>query len=159
MNIKKFNIIAVSVITMLALVSPAIYAQGCAYSDKEKVWVQKKEAKRQELYKELNVSEEQRKALEENKNKHREQMKALFNEMKEKKTLIRQELQKDTLDMAKINQVNGDLKKLQAQMLDYRLQHVLEVRKILTPEQFKKFMAKMEEKMGHFKNKHKGSQQ
>lgn len=159
MNIKKINLIAVSVITMLALVSPAIYAQGGADSGKEKEWAQKKEARRQELYKELNLSKEQKKALEENKNKHREQMKALFNEMKEKRSLAQQELQKDALDMAKINQANNDLKKLQAQMLDYRLQHILEVRNILTPEQFKKFMVRMEEKMGRFKNKHKGLEQ
>ena len=36
-------------------------------------------------------------------------------------------------------------------MLDNRLNSILEVRKILTPEQFKKFIGKMQEHKEHFK--------
>ena len=43
---------------------------------------------------------------------------------------------------------------LSAQMLDHKLDGILEVRKILTPEQFRKFMAKMDERQGQrFKEK------
>ena len=50
--------------------------------------------------------------------------------------------------MEKIDQINGDLKKMMAQMLDYRLERILEVRKILTPEQFKKFTSQVESRGG-----------
>ncbi len=153
MNVKRIKIIVLSIAALLTVSSPVLYAYSC--SDKscrqEKGVKCKMETGRQGIYKDLNLSDEQNKALEENKNKHRDGMKALFGEVKEKKASIRGELQKGELDMAKITQLNNDLKKLEAQMLDRKLEGILEVRKILTPEQFKKFMAKMEKKTGHFK--------
>lgn len=155
---KNVKTIIVSVVSVLMLLSGVSYAQPSGGTDtkQEKAWAEKKEARRQELYKDLNLSDEQKKALEENKSKGREQMKALFTDMRAKREAIRQELQKDTLDMAKIDQINGELKNLQAQLLDHRLEHILAVRKILTPEQFKKFISKMEEKSQEWKGKHKG---
>ncbi len=142
---KKINMLLV--VCVLALCSPAIYAYpNDTGHARGKEFKEKVEAKRQELYKDLNLTDQQKRALEENKNKRREQTKALFNEMKEKRQLLSQELQKDELNMEKINQANNELKNLQAQMLDNRLASILEVRKILTPEQFKKFIGKMEER-------------
>ena len=63
--------------------------------------------------------------------------------------MIRQELQKDQLNMDSINQINSELKNLQAQILDRRLEGILEVRKVLTPEQFKKFTDRTEERKVH----------
>ena len=117
--------------------------QSYADSQAEKPFTKKWEARRNELYKDLNLSQEQKKMLEENKNKHKEEMKALFNAMKEMRTSMRQELQKEKLDMAKIGEINNEMKRLEAQMSDQRLAGILEVRKILSPEQFKKFMEKM----------------
>jgi Spy/CpxP family protein refolding chaperone len=37
-------------------------------------------------------------------------------------------------------------------MIDHRLEGILQVRKILTPEQFKKFIANMDGAPGHFKH-------
>ncbi len=150
---RKVRIAALLAIGALCLSAPALYA---ATNDtapaQEKGFTKKMEAKRQQLYKELNLSDEQKKLLEENRNKHKEQMKALFSQMKEERLLIRDELKKDTLDTGKIYQINNELKKMQGQLLDYRLESILEVRKILTPEQFKKFAAKIEERAEHFKD-------
>ena len=101
----------------------------------------------------LNLSDTQKKLLEENKKVRREEMKSLFSQMKEKKEAIRNELQKAELNIGKITQINNELKILSAQMLDHKLEGILEVRKILTPEQFKKFMAKMGQRQEHFKEK------
>ena len=92
--------------------------------------------------------------LEENKNKHREETKVLFTQLRQKMTLLRQELEKSELNMQAIYYINNEVKQLQVQMLDNRLERILKVRKILTPEQFKKFEDKMNERMEHFKNKH-----
>ena len=91
--------------------------------------------------------------LDENKSKHREGMKAFFNAIKGTRDSMRRELQKEKLDMAKINQINDEMKKLEAQMSDRRLEGILEVRKILSPEQFKKFTEKMGDGPEHFKGK------
>lgn len=141
-------------IVTAALLSGVGYAfppeDGSALS---KVSAEKKDAKRQKFYKELNLTDEQKKLLKENKNKNREQMKILFEGIKEKKALIREEVQKDELNMEKINQLQNELKALQTQMIDHRLEGILEVRKILTPEQFKKFLTKMEDRKGRDKHK------
>jgi Spy/CpxP family protein refolding chaperone len=112
-------------------------------------WGQKMEAKRGEFFKELGITDEQKKALEAHKDQHRQEMKDLGKAMRDQMAQMRQELQKETLDMGKINQIESDLKATQAKMLDHRLQGILEVRKILTPEQFKKFSEKMEEHRKH----------
>ena len=116
--------------------------------------MKKMDAKRQETYNDLGLTDGQRKLLEENKNKHREQAKALFTRSHQLMDSLRQELEKSELNMEAINQTNGELKQLQAQMLDNRLERILEVRKILTPEQFKKFENTMNERAEHLKNKH-----
>jgi Spy/CpxP family protein refolding chaperone len=153
---KKIKAVMVLLSTVLMLSTPFVYANEGGMDVKgEKGWAEKRETRHQELYKELNLTEAQKKSLEENKAKNKDQMKSIFTEMKDKKALIRQELGKDTLDMGKVTQLNNDLKGLQAKMLDYKLERILEVRKILTPEQFKKFTAKMKERGEHFKEKHK----
>ena len=129
--------------TIISMLAAVALLSSVAYASPDKDSGEKKGAKHEHFYKELNLTDDQKKALEENKNKNREQMKALFEGMREKRTLIRQELQKDQLDMEKINQTQNELKALQSQMLDNRLTGILEVRKILTPEQFKKFSTKM----------------
>ena len=155
MNTKSVKIIALLIIAALALSAPALYADVVAgNSNQREKWSKgKMESKTQELYKDLNLTEEQKKMLDDNKSKHREQMKALFNDMDIHRTAIRQELQKETLDMGKITQLNNEMKKLQEQMLDQKLAGTLEVRKILSPDQFKKFMAKIEEHREHWNHK------
>ena len=155
MNTGKINIIVVLMLATLALPSPVIYAasyekdnqEGSAQAGK------KMEARRQEFYRDLNLSEDQKKLLEENKKARREEMRSLFSQMKEKREAIRNELQRDELNIGKITQINDELKILSAQMLDHRLEGILEVRKILTPEQFKKFMMKVGQRQERFKEK------
>jgi Spy/CpxP family protein refolding chaperone len=42
--------------------------------------------------------------------------------------------------MNRINRLHSETKKLHAEMADHRLEGILEVREILTPEQFSEFM-------------------
>jgi Spy/CpxP family protein refolding chaperone len=118
-------------------------------------WAQKMKEKREGFFKELGLTDEQKKALEAHKDQHRKEMKELVQSMRDQMKQMREELQKDKLDMGKINQIQSQLKTTQAQMMDHRLQGILEVRKILTPDQFKKFSEKMEEGREHWGG-HKG---
>ena len=157
MNTKRCKIIALLIVAALTLLLPAVYAapsgsEGCPAG--KGAW-DKKGPGPHAIFKDLNLTGEQKKMLEENKNKHAEEMKALFNAMKETRTSMRRELQKEKLDMVKIGEINNEMKKLEAQMSDQRLAGILEVRKILSPEQFKKFIEKMGEGPEHFKE-HKG---
>ncbi len=152
---RKVKVVTILIVAILVGLSTSIiYASSSIPAAQQKeAFMKKMDAKKQEIYNDLGLTNEQRKLLEENKNKHKEQTKALFTQMRQKMTSLRQELEKSELNMQEIYQTNNELKQLQVQMLDNRLERILEVRKILTPEQFKKFEDKTNEHIGHFKNK------
>lgn len=108
-------------------------------------WKERKEARKQEIFKELNLTDEQKQRLEDKRKQHMDGAQDLRKNMKELKEALRQELEKESLDMAKINQIQAQIKEAQAQMMDNRLEGVLELRGVLTPEQYKEFTAKMQE--------------
>ncbi|MEI8176495.1 MAG: Spy/CpxP family protein refolding chaperone [Candidatus Omnitrophota bacterium] len=154
MKLHKFgSMTVIGVVAALFLVSAAYAGDaGCATGQCPKDG-KKMEVKRQEMFKDLNLTDAQRTALQENRERQKEGMKAMFAGMKEKRGVFRQELEKEPIDMGKVNQIHNEIKQLQGQMADQRLAGILEVRKVLTPEQFKKFMARMDEKMEQHKDK------
>lgn len=152
---KKNILISLFIAGTFITAVPSAHAAGPG-SFWEKGFHNKRGARMQELYKDLNLTPEQQKQLQENKKKQREQMQALFSGIREKRAQLRQELQKDNLGMDTVNQLNAELKALQAQILDHRLEGILEVRKILTPDQFKQFMSKMNERKERFQNRRGG---
>jgi len=141
---KRSGIVAllVSGVVIFSAAAVSIYAQDAGPAQGKCPFAEKKECMHQRFYAKLGLTDQQKKAWEENKAAQWKQMKALFNSMKEKRELLKQEFGKDKLDMKKINQINGDLKKLAAQKIDLKLQRTLAAQKILTPEQFKQFIAK-----------------
>jgi len=100
----------------------------------------------QEIYSQLNLTDDQKKRLEANKQQHRAIMGNTRQEMKTDKESLQQELMKPQLNMPKINQIHNQVKSLQDQMEDGKLSSILAVRAILTPEQFSKFVSLMHKK-------------
>jgi len=100
----------------------------------------------QEIYSQLNLTDDQKKQLEANKQQHREKMKSVRQEIKTDKEVFKEELMKPQLDILKINQIHNQVKSLQNQMEDEKLNSILAVRAILTPEQFSKFVNLMHKK-------------
>ena len=123
------------------LAAPLAHAHGMG-DDASEHWG--KGMHRQKIYAQLHLTDEQKKQLEDNKQKNREQKKVLFGQMKSARESLRQEFMKPDMDMSKVNAIHAQIKTLQAQMADDRLNSILAVRKILTPEQFKKFHELME---------------
>ena len=152
---RKVKVVTILIVAILVGLSTSIVyaASPIPVTQQKEAAIKKMDTKRQKIYDDLGLTVEQRKLLEENKNKHKEQTEALFAQLRQKMTLLRQELEKSELNIQEVYQTNNELKQLQAQMLDNRLERILEVRKILTPEQFKKFEIKMNERMEYFKNK------
>jgi Spy/CpxP family protein refolding chaperone len=144
----------VAVLFMFTGLSVPAYSEGPEGNQKDRQeWKERMESKMQGLFKELNLTEAQKKQLDENRAKNREAMETLGKSMRENKEQMRKELQKDTLDMGKINQLQTQIKETQAKMTDNRLQGILEVHNILTPEQFKKFSEHMEKQKDRFRQK------
>jgi Spy/CpxP family protein refolding chaperone len=112
--------------------------------------------RRRELIREkLNLSPDQEAALDAQRTRHRTEAKQYRESIRTTRKEMKQELQKEKLDMERIQQLQASLKDLHAKMADLRLQGILEVRKILTPDQFSQFM-KMTEKWRHGKGMRRG---
>jgi Spy/CpxP family protein refolding chaperone len=154
---KKNQLRTLFLLALLFLAAPVAFAMPTDKGPAGDQVATEKGHWRDQIYKDLNLTAEQKKLLDENKNQNRQEMKALFQSIKDKRALLQQELQKDQLDMGKINQIQGEMKEFQGKMLDRRLTGILEVRKILTPEQFKKFLSHTDEHQGHSKSQPKGS--
>lgn len=102
------------------------------------------------MAKELNLTEAQKKQLDEHKAKHKTQMKDMMTQTMEKNEALRQELQKTDTDKAKVESLKSDLKGLHSKRIDSMTDSVSEMKQILTPEQFQKMndnMQKRHEKM------------
>jgi len=109
----------------------------------------------------LNLTEDQQKQLKAIKQKQMETMKSIFKQMKSIREAFSAEIVKATPDMAKINDLQSQLKTVQSQMADNHLNSLLEIKKIMTPEQFAGFMTLKKEKelKGHQRHQfgHKGA--
>lgn len=99
----------------------------------------------------LNLTEDQQKQLKDIKQKQRETMKSTFEAIKTNRQAFNEEITKANPDMAKITDLQNQLKVTQAQMADNQLSSMLQIKKIMTPEQFAGFMALKKERklMGH----------
>ena len=142
----KIKLLLSSLIVLSWIVIPLAHAnegkewKEGRFAHKGKEW---REKKVEEMYAQLNLTEDQKKSLEENKKKNRGSKKEIFEKLRSNREALNSELMKPELDMNKVNEIQSQLKNLQSQMADERLSSILEVRKILTPEQFKKFNSLM----------------
>ena len=133
-NIKRF-ILRMMICSCMTI--PMVYANDTGGMHEQK------ERRIQEIYNQLNLSEDQKKQVDTNKQNQKAQKKVVFEQMKAQKEAMRQELMKPNLDMNKINSLQAELKAVHLKMMDNRLNSILEVRKILTTEQFEKFSTLM----------------
>jgi Spy/CpxP family protein refolding chaperone len=104
----------------------------------EKKWKEHKE----EMFKDLDLTAEQKKQLEAHKKQKHEDMNKMMQEIEAKEKALNAELAKENLDMTKINQIQADLKSLESQKVDQRVKHMIEMRQTLKPEQYKKLSDK-----------------
>jgi Spy/CpxP family protein refolding chaperone len=110
-----------------------------ARKDADAAWEEKKEARLKEVRKKLGLTAEQDKRLGEHKKAHWAESRRLREEKRGKREALRAALEDPAMDPAKVRALNEELKALEAKASDHRLEGILKVREILTPEQFKKF--------------------
>ncbi|MBN1622438.1 MAG: periplasmic heavy metal sensor [Endomicrobiales bacterium] len=110
-----------------------------------------------ELAKDLDLNEEQQKKIKENHKNHMEKRKELYKEVKEKREELKKELDKTKTDKAKVDKIVGELKSLNAKMIDLRVEKVLEMKDVLTPKQYEKLSENMEKKHKKMMKKGKGN--
>jgi Spy/CpxP family protein refolding chaperone len=101
---------------------------------------------RESIYKELNLTPEQQKKLEENRKAQREKTSQLRTAMQEKERALQQALKDPAVTRDKVEPLVNEIKSLQAQLIDQRVSGIFAVKEILTPEQMGKFNQFMEKR-------------
>jgi len=85
---------------------------------------------------ELGLSAEQRQAMASQHSQERKLAQELRQKTKAVRLQITEELNKEKTDTAKVNALVAELKALTGQRIDQQIQGIMELKKILTPEQF-----------------------
>lgn len=106
----------------------------------------------------LNLSEDQVKQLQDLHQKERDTMKSTFEQLKAAHQAFEAEISKASPDMTKVDAAQAQIKTITGQMADNRLNSLLEVKKVLTPEQFSGYLALKKERELKMMHHHKGGQ-
>jgi Spy/CpxP family protein refolding chaperone len=143
---KKIKTIIVG-LTVVFLMASMVYAQTQGESR------QRGDGQRGRIFKELNLTQEQEKKLEENRGVQREELMKLRMAIKEKQTKLQEELKNPALTRATVEPLVSEIKSLQAQLIDHRISGIFAVKEILTPEQFAKFQQMTEKRQENRKER------
>lgn len=102
----------------------------------------------EKLTEKLELTQEQQEQMKEMKEGNREERQKLQEEMKANREALKAELQKPETDKAAIDKTVAAMKDAQGKLIDLRVQNFMQMKEILTPEQF--------QKMSELKEDHKG---
>lgn len=97
-----------------------------------------------EMKKDLNLTADQEKAMEASREAFKVQGKALRAEMKAKHEALKTALSRPGVTKADVAPIVAEINALQSKMTDQRVDGILKIKSILTPEQFIKLEAKRE---------------
>lgn len=156
MKILK-NVIVITFAVLNMSIAPEIYAADTdAGSVSEKVDAREMIEMGDDVLSKLGLSEGQKKQIYDNRIEDKNEMRILFANMVGYREALTTELMKPELDMDKINKIQASIKSAQNQITDRRFNSVIEVRKIMTLEQFKKYIEltdlRKDQKTGRMKN-------
>ena len=143
MHMRKGLTVAVAVLMVVAATN-AWAGEGWKGEKSE----EERAAHFEKMTKELGLTADQKAALTKQRESYGASTKALREKMKATRTQLKEELDKPTPDKAKINAIIAQKKELVGQQMQLKVDKVLAMKQILTPEQYAKMKTKMKEKMG-----------
>lgn len=151
---KKVRVMAVG-LAMIFLAVSAGYAQGQDkyHQGEQGKYHQGEQGKKEGIFKELNLTPEQKKKLEDNRKAQGEEMARLREALKAKHEKLQQELNKPGVTRAAVAPLVNEIKSLQGKLIDHRINGIFAVKAILTPEQFVQFNQLMEKQLKERKGK------
>lgn len=128
----------------------ALFTGGAAYAQMDCAGKQGDNKHMGRMFRELNLTSEQQQKLEDNRKAQREGMMKLRASIKEKYAQLQKDLKDQAVTKAAVTPLVNEIKSLQAQLVDNRINGIFAVKEILTPEQFAKFQqqaGQMKERM------------
>ncbi|MFH1655666.1 MAG: periplasmic heavy metal sensor [Candidatus Omnitrophota bacterium] len=139
---KKILILA-GVISLVCFVT-SVFAQP--FEDTPKEFGEERKQAIENFTEELELTQEQQEQIKEQRAEKRKQAERIREQLKAKNQELRQELEKEEVDEVKVQVLIAEINDLQAKQLQQRVEGVLKMKEILTPEQHEKLKAKMQEK-------------
>ena len=126
------------------------YAESAeeVYGEKQK-WSRQRQEKYDKLTESLGLSEEQIAQLKSRKQAKMESREKLRSKLHAEEKALKEELEKPASDNTKIKELADSIKNIHSEMVDERIRGILEIKAILTTEQYAEFKSKM----GRYKEK------
>jgi len=141
MNAKFKQAVVYSGVIMLVFSAPVAYAQPSG--DVPQRVIKYREEVMNDLIKELDLTPEQQEQIKRQQSEHRQKNEELRGRLLAKRLELKQELEKQTINKKRIDTIAAEIKILVGEQLEQRVEGVLSMKEILTPEQFKKFQQKV----------------
>lgn len=158
----KAKMILVSVMISGAMLIPQVSYAG-AFGNRDKYCPKggeerhKKGRSPQERFdnmvEELGLSGEQQEQLRQQKETRRQEHQELREALREAQEALKEELSREDIDQSKLDSIAGGLKQLNNRMVDDRIEGILKMREILTPDQYRKFQEKAQKMHGKMSGK------
>ena len=141
-NIKKAILLVVAATFLLG---STLYAEH-GYSGKKGIEYYGKEDKLESLRGELGITPEQEAKLSEQRKEFKAKNKKLMEGLRSKRKELKEELEKQHMNRARVNKIVKDIKNLTGEKLQNRVDKIVSMKNIFTPEQFEKLQDMMERK-------------
>lgn len=151
MKVKMMRMMAVAVAAAMIFSAASAYA-GEGWSHQKSEADMKKHLDK--MAEELNLTVEQKAALEKQREENAPKMKALWDKRRASREQLRAELDRQSPDREKLAAIVEDLKNLTGEQMQMKIDKVLAMKKVLTPEQSAKMKSIMDAKKKEFEDKH-----
>jgi len=151
---KRIRLIIVMLAVSALITGNAFCETGaCNWGKDKESYKEKKEA----VTRQLNLTPEQDKLLKDAKAAGRAQTEATGKALKAKRQELQAALVKPGVTRQQLEPIASEIKALQSQMVDQKIDGILKIKGILTPEQYQKLQSIREERQkgGHMKNPEK----
>ena len=136
---KKTRFVVVGLAALLLTASTV-----CAQQQAE---VKEPTGKRGEkIFQELNLTKEQQDKMTANRKAQRQEMMKLREQIRQKQEQLQESLGSASVTPASVGPLVNDIKSLQSQLIDLRINGIFAVKAIMTPEQFAKFQQLTQER-------------
>ena len=154
MKVKfKQIVVCAGVIAILFLSSAA---DAYPFSGRAEKGHRNRQGMRDNLVKELELTSEQQKQIRKQRVEQIEQRKALREKRRSKRLELKQELEKKDFDKGKVYALIAEIESLMGEQLEQRVEAILSMKRILTPEQFEKFQQKTKMRKGKAAGRQQG---
>lgn len=142
---KIIRVGALAGVLILTQGIPAFAQDDGPREDRRAEFRAKMEQKIERMHDELGLTPEQKEKLKAHRESKMQNRRAFKEKIRAKRQALRDELQKPDFDRQKVKALHNDIKQLMNQGADERLESIMYVRDVLTPEQYKAFNEKKEE--------------